>query len=190
MTSDREAQLELEVDQAANGSLLARIVTHPWFERIIIGVIVLNAVTLGLDTSPSVVAAIGPLLSFLDTAMVTIFVCEIVARMIVFKSAFWRDPWSLFDFAVVAVTLMPATGNLSVLRALRILRALRLVSAVPSVRRVVSSLLAAIPGMGAIVLLLLLINYVFAVLTTKLYGADFPELFGTIVPPVSRSSRS
>jgi voltage-gated sodium channel len=75
---------------------------------------------------------------------------------------------------------MPATGNLSVLRALRILRVLRLVSAFSSIRHVVTGLLNAIPGMGSILFLLVLINYIFAVLTTKLYGANFPKFFGTI----------
>lgn len=159
---------------------LAKIVTAQWFERFIIGVIVVNAITLGLETSATVMARFGGLLTVIDTIIMGIFVVEITARMIVFKGRFWRDPWSLFDFIVVAITLVPATGNLSVLRALRILRVLRLASALPSVRRVVAGLLTAIPGMGAIVLLLVLINYIFAVLTTKLYGATFPEMFGSI----------
>jgi voltage-gated sodium channel len=179
MSSQNQGGLDLRVE-AAELSLLARLVTHRWFERFIIGVIVVNAITLGLETSKAVMARYGDVLHFADRLMMGIFVAEIAARMIVFKGKFWRDPWSLFDLVVVGVTLIPATGNLSVLRALRILRALRLISAIPSVRRVVGSLLSAIPAMGSIVLLLLLINYVFAVLTTKLYGEAFPEMFGTI----------
>ena len=144
------------------------------------GLIVLNAITLGLETSASVMASMGTLLGILDTVILVIFVVEIVARMIVFGGRFWRDPWSVFDFLVVAITLMPATGNLSILRALRIIRALRLVSALPSVRRVVGGLLAAIPSMGSVILLLLLVNYIFAVMGTKLFAAEFPEHFGTI----------
>ena len=83
---------------------------------------------------------IGDILGVADQIMMWIFVVEVTARMIVFKGRFWRDPWSIFDFLVVAITLIPATGNLSVLRALRILRALRLISAVPSVRRASSSI--------------------------------------------------
>ena len=93
---------------------------------------------------------------------------------------FWRDAWSLFDFFVVAVALLPATGNLSVLRGLRIIRALRLISTVESMRRVVGGLMHAIPGMGSIVALLLLIFYVFSVMATKLFGSDFPQWFGSI----------
>lgn len=145
-----------------------------------IGVIVVNAITLGLETSPSAMATIGGPLLWLDFFIMCFFILELLLRMIAHGAKFWRDPWSLFDTAVVAVTLIPATGNLSVLRSLRILRVLRLVSAFPATRRVVVGLLTAIPGMSSIVFLLVLINYIFAVLTTKLYGADFPEMFGTI----------
>lgn len=156
------------------------LVEHPKFERFVIGVIVVNAIALGLETSPTVMRNVGGILNWLDFFIICFFVFEVVARMIVYKAKFWRDPWSLFDLFVVAVTLMPATGNFSVLRALRILRVLRIVSALPSIRRVVTGLLNAIPGMSSILFLLTLINYIFAVLTTKLYGATHPEFFGTI----------
>lgn len=161
-------------------SALRSLVTHPTFERLVIGIIVINAITLGLETSPTVMAAVGGFLQWVDFIIICFFVFEVAARMIAHGRAFWRDPWSLFDTAVVAITLVPTTGNLSVLRALRILRVLRLVSAFPAVRRVVTGLLTAIPGMSSIIFLLMLINYIFAVLTTKLFGADFPEMFGTI----------
>jgi voltage-gated sodium channel len=159
---------------------LTRLVKHPWFERFIIAVIVLNAITLGLETSKTLMASYGAVLEALDHIMLAIFVAELLARMVVYRGAFWRDPWSWFDVAVVGIALLPATGELSVLRALRILRALRLISTVPSIRRVVSSLLLAIPSMGSIILLLLILNYVFAVMATKIFGADFQEHFGTI----------
>ena len=85
-----------------------------------------------------------------------------------------------FDFTVVAISLVPASAAFSVLRALRVLRVLRLVSVVPSMRKVVQALLQAIPGMGSVVALLALLYYVFAVMATKLFGAAFPEWFGTI----------
>ena len=66
------------------------------------------------------------------------------------------------------------------LRALRILRALRLITAVPALKAVVAGLLAALPGMGSIVVLIGLLYYVFAVIAIKLYGTEFPELFGTL----------
>jgi voltage-gated sodium channel len=161
-------------------NMLARLVDHPLTERIIIILIVVNAVTLGLETSASAMAAYGPLLIGLDRVILGLFVAELAARIIVRRGAFFRDPWSLFDLFVVGIALVPTSEGLSVLRALRILRALRLVTVVPSLRKVVAGLVGAMPGMGSIGLLLVLVYYVFAVMGTKLFGATNPELFGTI----------
>ncbi|MDX2265781.1 MAG: ion transporter [Hyphomicrobiales bacterium] len=156
------------------------VIEQKWWERFITALIVVNAVTLGLETSGTVMAAAGPVIEALDTAILAIFVVEIAARLFVYRAAFWRDPWSVFDFVVVAIALAPDTGNLAVLRSLRVIRALRLISTVQSMRRVVNGLMQAIPGMGAVIMLLLLILYVFAVMATKLYGETAPELFGTL----------
>jgi voltage-gated sodium channel len=150
------------------------------FEAAITGLIILNAITLGMETYPSVVERFHPALFFVDKAILTVFVAELVARFMVYRSEFFRDPWRVFDFAVVAIALVPATGNLSVLRALRILRVLRLVSVVPSLRRVVGGLVSALPGMGSIVLLLSLVFYVFSVMATMLFAQTFPEKFGSL----------
>jgi voltage-gated sodium channel len=167
-------------DPAPLRELIRARLENPKFERFIIGAIVLNAITLGLETSQSVMATYGGLLHRIDEALLAIFVGELVARLFVYRGRFWRDPWCVFDFAIIAVTLLPSTGNLSILRSLRILRALRLITAIPSIRRVVGSLLSAIPSMGSIIILLLLINYVYSVMATKLFAADDPEHFGTL----------
>nr|WP_210344211.1 MULTISPECIES: ion transporter [Nitratireductor] len=150
------------------------------FEAVITVLIVINAVTLGLETSERAMAAVGPLLLTIDRAILGVFVLELMARFAVYQKNFFRDPWRIFDLLIVGIALVPATAGLSVLRALRILRVLRLVSMVPSLRRVVGGLVAALPGMGSIMLLLGLVYYVFAVMATKLFGASFPDWFGTI----------
>jgi voltage-gated sodium channel len=116
----------------------------------------------------------------LDQAILSVFVIELLMRMTVDFRAFWKDPWRIFDFLVVAIALLPATGPLAILRALRILRMLRLISAVPSMRRVVNGLLGAMPGMGSILFLIGMIFFVFSVITTKMFAATFPEWFGSI----------
>jgi voltage-gated sodium channel len=146
----------------------------------ILALIIVNAVILGLETSDAMRASHGALLMALDRAILAVFVAEIAVRIFVHRSAFFRDPWSLFDFAVVAIALLPATGQLSVLRALRVLRVLRVLTIVPSMRRVVGGLLAAIPGLASIAMVLGLIFYVFAVITTNLFGDRFPDWFGTL----------
>ena len=159
---------------------IAAFVNHALFDRVIIALIAINAVTLGLETSTWVMDRVGTALVVFDKLILAVFVVEIALRLLVDFKGFWRDPWRIFDFVIVAIALMPSTGPLSVLRALRILRVLRLVSSIGSMRRVVSGLLEALPGMGTIILLLLLIFYVFAVICTKLFGAAFPEWFGTL----------
>jgi voltage-gated sodium channel len=160
--------------------MLRRLLAHPLTERAILALIIVNAVTLGLETSRSAMEAAGPLLHAIDRAILLVFVAELAARLAVHRWRFFRDPWSLFDLAVVGIALVPATGSLSVLRALRILRVLRLVTAIPSLKRVVGGLVAALPGMGSVLLLLLLVFYVFSVMGAKLFGATNPELFGTL----------
>ena len=159
---------------------LANFVRDPRFERAIIALIAVNAVILGLETSPEAMATAGELLRTLDRIILAVFVVEVALRMLAFGGRFFRDPWSLFDLTVVTIALIPASGPFSVLRALRALRALRLISAAPRMRRVVHALLAAIPGLGSIIALLALVFYVGAVIVTKLFGEAFPEWFGTL----------
>ncbi|AXS39629.1 ion transporter [Breoghania sp. L-A4] len=159
--------------------LRALVQSRQW-EITIISIIVLNAVTLGLETSETVVTAFGGILTAIDHTVLAIFVAEIAVRIYAYGLGFFRRPWSLFDFIVVTIALLPAAGGLSVLRALRILRVLRLISSVPSLQRVVGGLINALPGMGSIVLLMTLVFYVFSVMATNLYGAAFPEWFGSL----------
>ncbi len=157
-----------------------RLINQPFFQHTILALIVINAITLGLETVPSVMAAYGEPILLLDRLILSVFVAEILLRLFVHRLRFFRDPWSLFDFAVVAIALIPATGQFSVLRALRVLRVLRILSIVPSMRRVVGALLASIPGLASIALVLLLIYYVFAIIAINLFGEAFPEWFGSL----------
>src|SRR5210317_1418189 len=106
---------------------------HAFIERsavqhVIIVLILLNAVLLGLETVPSIMQQSGAFIVALDRMILTIFVVEILIRMYVHRLNFWRDPCSIFDFAVVSIALIPASGPFAVLRALRVLRILRLLT--------------------------------------------------------------
>ena len=129
------------------------ITEHPMFERSILSLIIFNAIILGMETSDTIMASVlGPILLKLDAIILMVFVVEVVLRLIADFKGFWKNPWRIFD----------------------------LISQVRSMRRVVTGLLSALPGMGSIVLLLSLIFYVFAVISTKLFKDAFPEWFGTI----------
>jgi voltage-gated sodium channel len=174
-------QIELpEASVAASGTALRDLLESRGFTLFITAVILINAVTLGLETSASVVAATGPLLRLLDTLALGIFVCEISLKLWVYRHRFFTDGWNVFDFTIVAIALVPASGPLAVLRALRVLRVLRLISIVPQLRVVVGALLNSLPGMAAVLAVLMLLFYIAAVMSTTLFGAAFPDWFGSI----------
>jgi voltage-gated sodium channel len=157
---------------------IAEWLERPRVQNTLITLIVINAIVLGLETSATVMAQWGTLLVALDRLILAVFVVEIALRIAVHRLAFFRDPWSVFDFLVVGIALLPASGPFAVLRALRVLRVLRLLTMVPSMRRVVGGLLAAIPGLASVIAIIGIIFYVAAVIATKLFGERFPEWFG------------
>jgi voltage-gated sodium channel len=180
---NRSTGAKASLDQGGSSAWrpkLARLVESNAVQTVIIALIALNAITLGLETSRTVMREIGPLLVALDHIFLTVFVVEIALRIAAHGLRFFRDPWSVFDFLVVGIALAPATGELSVLRALRILRVLRLLSVVPQMRRVVGALLSSVPGLAAIGVILLLLYYVFAVIATNLFAEHFPQWFGSL----------
>ena len=159
---------------------LADFVESARVQKGITALIIINAVILGLETSDTVMAKFGSLLEGIDHAILAVFVIELSIKMIGRRLAFFRSGWNIFDLVVVGIAIVPAAETLSVLRALRILRVLRLISLVPQMRQVVESLIYALPGLGAIMGVLLLLFYVAAVLATKLFGDGEPALFGTL----------
>lgn len=159
-------------------------VEHDWAVKFITALILINAVTLGLETDKDIMAAYGALLYGIDRIILVIFTLELALKFYAYRLSFFRSGWNVFDLAIVTIAWVPASGPLSVLRALRILRVLRLLSVVPQMRRVISALGHSIPGMASVVGVLGIIFYVSAVLATKLFG-DHPdpnmqEWFGTI----------
>ncbi len=159
---------------------MEKLLKHPYFDRAILMLIFINSVTLGLETSPSIVAKYGSALFLVDKACLWIFTLELTLKFSVLRSKTLKDAWNIFDLVVVAIAWLPAAGAFSVLRSLRVLRALRVISTVPRLRKVVSGLLNSLPGLGAVSTIILLLFYVGAVISTKLFSASFPEWFGSI----------
>ena len=189
-----EAHAPLQACSETRGARVAvtRVSAAVWRERLVawiqaqpvqnalIALILVNAAVLGLETFPGVRSDWGDWLRALDQAILAVFVLEIALRLLAHRMAFFRDPWSVFDFLVVAIALVPSSGPFAVLRALRVLRVMRLISLVPSMRRVAGGLIAAIPGLGAVFGMIMVILYVSAVVATKLFGERFPDWFGTL----------
>ena len=147
----------------------------PLVQNGIIGVIIFNAVILGLETSKTAVAVAGGLIRFLDNLCLTIYVIEIILKLYARRMRFFASGWNVFDFIIVGIAFVPGSDGLTVLRALRILRVLRVVSAAPSLRRVVEGFIRALPGMGPVFLLMGMIFYIGSVMATKLFSASSEE---------------
>jgi len=159
---------------------IENFIWHHRVQQVLIVLIVVNAIILGLETSHSIMAFAGHELHLIDQIILWIFIAELVMLMAARGFGFFKDPWCVFDFIVIGIALVPATGSLSVLRALRVLRVLRLVNKIESMRSVVIGLLHSLPSLSFVFGLILVIFYVFAVIATNMFGERFPDLFGDL----------
>ncbi|MEC8664984.1 MAG: ion transporter [Pseudomonadota bacterium] len=163
---------------------VASLVERNAFVNGIAAVILLNAVTLGLETDDHIRAEYGAALHVVDLVILGIFVIEILLKLFAYRLSFFRAGWNVFDFGIVAIALIPAAGAFSILRAMRIFRMLRLLSIVPSMRRVITALLNAVPGMLSILGIMMIIFYSAAVMATKVFGGSsdplMQEMFGSM----------
>lgn len=161
-----------------------RLVTAPSFQHGVLILIVVAGLLVGLETHPGFVARFGGWLEVIDRAVLALFVMELLLRIGTFGAQPWRffsDPWNVFDFAIVAVCLLPIHAEYSaVLRLARVLRVLRLITAVPRLQLLVSALLRSLPSMSYVALLLCVLFYVYAVIGIGLFGRADPAHFGSL----------
>jgi voltage-gated sodium channel len=161
-----------------------RIVEAPWFEPFMIGLILVNAALIGLETSREFVERYDGWLHVAYDVILVFFIIE-AALKITAVAPRWKlyfgDGWNLFDFSIIVFSLIPATGDFAlVARLIRVLRVLRLVSAVPQLRLIVATLVRSIPSMAHVILLMSVIFYIYAVTGFHLFGDDDPENWGTL----------
>ena len=157
-----------------------KLVETDRFTNAVMTVIIINAITLGLSTSESVMNSIGPIIEMVDDIALAIFVVELALKFYAYRLRFFKSAWNIFDLCVVTVGLLPSGGGMSALRGLRVIRAMRLLSVIPQMRAVVQALLDALPGMGAVIIMISIVFYVFGVMATLMYGDTFPEWVGTL----------
>ena len=161
-----------------------RIVESALFQRFIIGLILVNAGIIGAETSAIVARDYGRWLHISNDLILGVFILEIVLKMTARwprPTSFFSDGWNVFDFFVVALALVPATGEFAmVARLLRLLRVVRLISAVPQLRLIVSTLIRSIPSMGHVLMLLGIIFYIYAVMGYHLFHSHDPTHWQTL----------
>jgi voltage-gated sodium channel len=156
------------------------LVDSSLFQSFIMALIIINGITMGLATSKTFISGYSSIIELFDIFVISVFTIEIILRIYVYRISFFKDPWSLFDFTIVAISLVPASSGFEIFRILRVLRLLRLVTVVPQMRKIVSALISVIPGMMSIAALMSLFFYIFAIMATQLYSESFPEWFGTL----------
>ena len=152
-------------------------------QNFIIFLIMLNALFMGLETFPWWTNALGQLVQIIDVCFITVFLVEILLRLYAHGLVFFKSGWNIFDFVIVAFSLIPGNGVFScfrVMRALRIFRTARLFARIGNLRIIVTAMLKALPNLVWLLVLLFIFFYIFAVLTTTLFGKMAPEKFGDI----------
>lgn len=161
-----------------------QIVEHPRFQAAILAFIVLAGLLAGIETYPAATARFGRALDLIDDIILVVFVAEVLLKLgaVSFRpGAFVRDGWNVFDFIIVAASLMPlGAGSLPVLRMLRLLRFLRLLRAVPRLQVLVGALIHSVPSMGYVAMLLAMLFYVYGILGVSLWGANDPFHFADL----------
>lgn len=150
------------------------------FNKSIITIIIINSIILGMETSKYLMDEYGVFLKTADSIILKIFVIEILFRLYIYRLKFFTNPWNIFDFLIVSVSLIPSGEAFSVIRIIRVLRIFRLISVVPTMRKVIEGLLSAIPGIFSVATLMVLFFYIFGVIGTHLYSNTFYDWFGTL----------
>jgi voltage-gated sodium channel len=161
---------------------IKKILEKDFTQHAIVGLIILNSLLIGLETSPSYMKAFGYYIDQFDRIILFVFVLEILLKLYCYRLDFFKDSWNIFDAIIIIISITPSIGaSFAVLRALRILRTLRLLNNIPKLKIIIESLLHSVPSIGWIAVLLVIVFYIFAIIGNNLFGADYPEYFGSLI---------
>ena len=156
-----------------------RLVGSNWFEYFIIAVILANAVLLGLGTSPSVERQYGDWLHLGNRVALGIFIVEALLKMLALAPRphrYFREGWNVFDFLVIVLALVPATGDFAMItRLARLLRVVRLITTIQDLRLIVAALVRSIPSVGHVMMLMGIVVYIYAIMGYHLFHEHDPE---------------
>ncbi len=158
---------------------LGKWIEGDFVRDVIVLLILINAITMGLETSSTEYIP-RHVLEWVDLFILGIFVIELGIKLYAFRWEFFKDAWNIFDLIIVIFSLISLTGGFSIIRTLRILRTLRLLRKLKKLRLIIDSLLQAIPSIAWVAVLLSLVFYIFGVIGTNLFGTEFPQWFGTL----------
>lgn len=162
----------------------ARTADAMWFNLAIFGVIVLNAVILGLSTYDAVEQDAGDVLNLLNEVILGIFVVEIAIRLVGFgrrPQDFFKSGWNVFDFLIVAASFAPGVReNATLLRLVRLARVLRVVRLLPDLRVLTVAVGRSLPGVASLAVLTIVLVFVYGMVGWVMFADDNPEEYGNI----------
>ena len=160
-----------------NGALY-KIKESRIFQFIVISIIILNAITIGVNTY-DLSDLTKKLINYLDYSITVFFVIEIIIRFIgePNKKDFFKSGWNIFDSTIVLISLIPIPNNSSflLLRLLRVFRVLRIISVIPELKKIIEALLDSVKRVFYVSLLLFIILYIYATIGSILFSEDIPE---------------
>ena len=165
--------------------LCSNIANHKYFQRFILLTILLAGVVVGIQTYKEFAHNHKDVLGLLDAFILGVFTIEVVIKIVAEGKKplnYFRNPWNVFDFLIVAACLLepilPINSTfLPVLRLARILRVLKLVTTLPKLQVLVGCLLKSLPSMFYVSLLLGLLFYIYGTMAVFLYSENDPIHF-------------
>lgn len=164
--------------------MFRRISDASWFQSVSVAVIIFNAIVLGLQTFPSIVADHGALLNYLDMVCLAYFFVELIIRIGAFGSRpqdFFKSGWNVFDFVVVAAVFLPGVReNITLLRLARLARVLKTIRIFPALRIILVAVGRSIPGALGLFAVATVVLYFYGMLGWILFADEFPEKYGNV----------
>ena len=163
---------------------LAVLVDSDAFNVAIAGVIIVNAIVLGLETFPTVMASYGDQLILANDVSYGIFVVELILRFASYGKRpqdFFKSGWNIFDLIIIGGVWIPGVReNATLLRILRLARIARLLRFLPDARVLIATVVRSLPPLMSIVVLTFLILFIYGMVGWAMFGAALPETWGTI----------
>ncbi|XP_054112247.2 voltage-dependent T-type calcium channel subunit alpha-1G isoform X15 [Callithrix jacchus] len=164
--------------------LVHHLCTSHYLDLFITGVIGLNVVTMAMEhyQQPQILDEALKICNYIFTV---IFVLESVFKLVAFGfRRFFQDRWNQLDLAIVLLSIMGITLEeievnaslpinptiIRIMRVLRIARVLKLLKMAVGMRALLDTVMQALPQVGNLGLLFMLLFFIFAALGVELFG--------------------
>ncbi|XP_021095625.1 voltage-dependent T-type calcium channel subunit alpha-1G isoform X23 [Heterocephalus glaber] len=164
--------------------LVHHMCTSHYLDLFITGVIGLNVVTMAMEhyQQPQILDEALKICNYIFTV---IFVLESVFKLVAFGfRRFFQDRWNQLDLAIVLLSIMGITLEeievnaslpinptiIRIMRVLRIARVLKLLKMAVGMRALLDTVMQALPQVGNLGLLFMLLFFIFAALGVELFG--------------------